>query len=91
MDRILANVDSVFGGTRSDSAASYDERFRFKAFSPTMSTASGGGFQNSMAGNVTVNINVEGSVTTEQDLVSAVRDGLLGTQYNGSQITLQAV
>ena len=89
LDRILASVggfESNFGTTGGE----YDERFKFKAFSPTMD-ASGGGFQNSMAGSVTVNINVEGSVTTEQDLVSAVRDGLLGTQYNGSQITLQAI
>jgi hypothetical protein len=54
-----------------------DGRFRFRAFSPTMNAASGGGFQNSMAGNTTVNVTVQGSVTSEQDLVTTIRNGLL--------------
>jgi hypothetical protein len=61
--------------------------------SSTVATAgsiSGGG--NLMAGgNVNVTVNVSGSVTSEQDLVSAVRNGLLQTQYNGNPITLLAV
>ena len=88
MDRILASVGG-FGSNFGTPGGEYDERFRFQ--SPTMNTASGGGFQNSMAGNTTVNVTVEGSVTSEQDLVSAIRTGLLGAQYNGSQITLQAI
>lgn len=71
--------------------SNYDEGFRFRAFSPTMNTASGGGFQNSMAGNTTVNVTVQGSVTSEQDLVTTIRNGLLSQQYNGDSITLQAV
>jgi archaellum component FlaF (FlaF/FlaG flagellin family) len=43
------------------------------------------------SGAVTVNLTVNGSVSTEQDLVSAVRNGLLATQTNGNGITLQAV
>jgi hypothetical protein len=40
---------------------------------------------------VTVNLTVNGSVSTEQDLVSAVRNGLLATQTNGNTLTLQAI
>jgi len=57
-----------------------------------MSTASGSGFQNSMAGGFRdINITVQGSVTTEQDLAQSIRDALLSQQYNGNSITLQAV
>jgi hypothetical protein len=66
----------------------YDERFRFQ--SSTMSNASGINGGNLMAAPV-VNITVQGSVTAEQDLVQTVRNGLLAAQYNGNQITLQAV
>ena len=38
-----------------------------------------------------VNLTVNGSVSTEQDLVTAVRNGLLAGQTNGNQITLQAI
>jgi hypothetical protein len=86
-----AELDRILGGSRSDSAASYDERFRFKAFSPTMNTASGGGFQNSMAGNTNITVNVAGSVTAEDDLVQAIRQGLLYGQGNGDTLTLQAI
>ena len=72
------------------SSSDYDERFRFRAMQGVMSSGSGG-FQNSMAGGTTVNLTVNGSVSTEQDLVTAIRTGLLGAQYNGSQITLQAI
>jgi hypothetical protein len=69
----------------------YDERFRFQ--SSTLNTASGltsGG--NLMAGGpINVTVNVAGSVTAEQDLVQTVRNGLLSAQYNGNQITLQAI
>ena len=71
------------------------ERARFRALtnSNTLSTASSlssGG--NLMAGgSVNVTVNVSGSVTSEQDLVTAVRNGLLATQYNGNAINLQAV
>jgi len=40
---------------------------------------------------MTVNLTVNGSVSTEQDLVSAVRNGLLATQTNGNTLTLQAI
>ena len=39
----------------------------------------------------TINITVQGSVTTEQDLVQTVRNGLLNAQYNGNSITLEAI
>lgn len=94
MDRILAKVDGasgILGGSTTDSAAlDAAEKARIRAMQSGVLSGAGN-FQNSMAGNVTVNITVEGSVTAEQDLVAAVREGLLGTQYNGSQINLQAV
>jgi hypothetical protein len=58
--------------------------------SSTLNNASTLGTSNSSSG-VTVNLTVNGSVSTEQDLVSAVRNGLLATQTNGNSLTLQAV
>jgi hypothetical protein len=76
-----------------DAAATrdYDERFRFMG-SSTLDTAKGlmGSGTNSGASTV-VNLVVNGSVSTEQDLVSAVRNGLLATQTNGNTLTLQAI
>lgn len=40
---------------------------------------------------VVVNLTVNGSVSTEQDLVNTVRNGLLATQTNGNSLTLQAI
>jgi hypothetical protein len=72
-------------------AVDYDEKFRFKAFSPTIASASGGGFQNSMAGATNITVNIAGSVTAEDDLVQAIRQGLLYGQGNGDTLTLQAI
>jgi hypothetical protein len=77
-----------------DAAASrtmdYDEKFRFRSM--TMANASSINSGNLMAGGVTnVTVNVAGSVTTEEDLVQTVRNGLLNAQYNGNSITLQAI
>ncbi len=97
MDRILANVDSAFGGNSAGIPKEYDERFRFSAFNydqyktPTMTTPKDmRGAQNSMAG-PQVYVTVNGSVTAEQDLVQTIRTGLLAAQYNGDGITLQAI
>jgi archaellum component FlaF (FlaF/FlaG flagellin family) len=69
----------------------YDERFRFRN-SSTMDNAKGlMGSGSSSSAPVTVNLTVNGSVSTEQDLVSAVRNGLLATQTNGNTLTLQAI
>jgi hypothetical protein len=38
-----------------------------------------------------ITINVAGSVTSENDLVQTVRNGLLRGQYNGQGITLEAI
>jgi len=68
----------------------YDERFKFNR--GTVATAQGISGGNLMAGGVRdINITVQGSVTTEQDLVQTVRNGLLAAQYNGDSITLQAI
>jgi len=67
----------------------YDERSRFRSM--TMANASsiaGSGMTTSAP---TVNIVVQGSVTSEEDLVQTVRAGLLRGQYNGQSITLEAI
>jgi hypothetical protein len=58
--------------------------------SSTIDNAASMGSSSSNSG-VVVNLTVTGSVSTEQDLVSAVRNGLLATQTNGNTLTLQAV
>jgi len=79
---------------QNDSAASidYDERFRFRN-SLTMDNSKSlmaGGIASS-GGNTTVNLTVNGTVQTEQDLVSSIRQGLLAGQTNGQGLTLQAI
>ena len=58
--------------------------------SSTLNNASGIGTSNSSSG-VVVNLTVNGSVSTEQDLVQTVRNGLLRGQSNGQTLTLEAV
>ena len=78
---------------RNDAAASvdYDERFRFQGSSTldTSKSLMASGMNSSTAANIT--INVAGSVTTENDLVQTVRNGLLAGQTNGQSLTLQAI
>jgi hypothetical protein len=70
----------------------YDEKFRFRAAQGVMSASTDSGFKGLQgAGNTTVNLTVNGSVSTEQDLVSAVRNGLLRTQSNGNPLLLATV
>jgi hypothetical protein len=66
----------------------YDERSKFRSMTMANASSMSG---TSSSGAVTVNLVVNGSVSTEQDLVSAVRNGLLATQTNGNGLTLQAV
>lgn len=94
-ERIMSTYASFKAKEAADALASssvsnmdYDERFRFSR--GTVATASGISGGNLMAAPV-VNITVQGSVTSENDLVETVRNGLLATQYNGSSINLQAV
>ena len=71
-------------------AMDYDEKFRIRSMQGVMSA--GSGFKGLQAGgNTTVNLTVNGSVTTENDLVQTVRAGLLRGQYNGQSITLEAI
>jgi hypothetical protein len=69
----------------------YDERFRFMG-SSTLNNAKGlvGSGMNSNNPTV-VNLTVNGSVTTENDLVQTIRTGLLAAQQNGQGLTLQAI
>ena len=71
-------------------AMDYDEKFRMRSAQGVMSASSG--FKGLQAGgNTTVNLTVNGSVTTENDLVQTVRNGLLRGQINGQTLTLEAV
>ena len=89
----MAEEKSMAGLPSTPSFNDYDERFRFQSFnSPTSSAGSNIGGGNLMAGStVNVTLNVAGSVTTEQDLVQTVRNGLLASQYNGNQLLLEAI
>jgi hypothetical protein len=92
MDRVLTASNSPYAPTASSTGFD-DERSKFinkYGLSPTIATASTMGTSSSSSG-VVVNLTVNGSVSTEQDLVSAVRNGLLATQTNGNTLTLQAV
>ena len=91
MDQVLSASNSPYAPNAS--AGFDDERSKFitkYGLSPTIANASTMGTGSSNSG-VTVNLTVNGSVSTEQDLVSAVRNGLLATQTNGNTLTLQAV
>jgi hypothetical protein len=68
----------------------YDEKFRFMG-SSTMNNASSIVGSGTATSSPTINITVQGSVTSEQDLVQTVRNGLLNTQYNGNSLILQAI
>jgi hypothetical protein len=60
--------------------------------SSTMDNAKGlmaGGMTST--GNTTVNLTVNGSVSTENDLIQSIRTGLLAAQQNGQGLTLQAI
>ena len=61
-----------------------------KFSSPTMDNVKGLMGGNS-GGDTNVYLTVNGSVSTQQDLVTAIRTGLLATQTNGNGLTLQAV
>ena len=73
------------GGTLTD-----DQRMRL-GMSSTVNTAASIGTPFGQAGSTTVNLTVNGSVTTEQDLVQTIRNGLLAAQYNGNSINLAAL
>jgi hypothetical protein len=69
----------------------YDERFRFRnsmTMDNSKSLMAGGMASGS---NTTVNVTVNGTIQTEQDLVSSIRQGLLAGQTNGQGLTLQAI
>jgi hypothetical protein len=93
----LANFKAAEAlSAKNDSAASatmdYDERFRFRN-SMTMDNSKGlmGSGGNNPSGNTNVVVNVQGNVTTQQDLVQSIRNGLLAGQYNGQTLTLEAI
>jgi hypothetical protein len=79
---------------QNDAAASrmidYDERFRFRSSVMDNSKGLVGSGMNSNTPTV-VNLTVNGSVTTENDLVQTIRTGLLTAQQNGQGLTLQAI
>jgi len=65
----------------------YDERFKFRAAQGVMSATAG----SSSSSGVVVNLTVNGSVSTENDLVASIRQGLLRGQYNGQTLTLESI
>jgi Ca2+-binding EF-hand superfamily protein len=83
-------ADAAASANNSISDAAYDaaERARFRAMSGVMA---GTGTPSNSGGAVNVTVNVAGSVTAEQDLVTTIRNGLLTAQYNGNSITLEAI
>jgi hypothetical protein len=68
----------------------YDERFRFMG-SSTMDNAKSLVASGSSTAAPVINLTVNGSVTTENDLVQTIRTGLLAAQQNGQGLTLQAI
>jgi hypothetical protein len=72
------------GGTLSD-----DQRLRL-GMSSTVSTAASIG-TGSSSGTTNVTVNVQGSVTSQNDLVSAIRQGLLQDQVSGKTLTVTAL
>ena len=82
--KIMSTYSSFRAKEAADAASN---TFRSSTLSDASSLMGSGG----NTGNTTINLTVNGSVSTEQDLINAVRNGLLRTQYNGSQINLQAV
>jgi hypothetical protein len=40
---------------------------------------------------MTINLNVQGDIQTKEDIVQAIRQGLLAGQTNGQGLTLQAI
>jgi hypothetical protein len=65
----------------------YDERFRHRAAQGVLSATA----SSSSSSGVVVNLVVNGSVSTEKDLVQTIRTGLLAGQYNGQSLTLEAI
>jgi len=92
MDQVLTTAGSPYAPTATVSNFD-DERAKFQSkygLSPTIAAASTIGTSSS-SGTTIVNLTVQGSVSTEQDLVQSVRNGLLAAQTNGNSITLQAI
>ena len=59
-----------------------------------MTMANASSISGDISGNaksLNVTVNVQGNVTTQQDLVQDIRTGLLAAQQNGQGLTLQAV
>ena len=66
-------------------------RGEYSAYIPTPYSAGMGGFGRGEYGAPTVVVNVAGNVTTESDLVEAIRDSLYGFQKQGGSILTGAV
>jgi hypothetical protein len=49
------------------------------------------GMGSGRSNNTNITVNVAGSVTSETDLVSAIRNGLLATQFNGNSLSIRAI
>jgi hypothetical protein len=73
----------------------YDEGFKYRigagAGSTSSSSFDAGSFRMAENRGMTINLNVEGNVQTDKDIVEAIRQGLLAGQTNGNTLTLQAI
>lgn len=83
-----ADEAAAIAARASSATMDSDERTRIRAAQGVLSASS---MSTSSSSPIIVNVTVEGSVTSEQDLVQSIRRGLLGAQYNGDQIILQAI
>ena len=86
-----AAESSSMSASAADYAADAAERAKIRQMSSTLNTAQSIGTPFGQAGGTTVNVTVQGSVTSENDLVQSIRNGLLRAQYNGNQINLAAL
>jgi hypothetical protein len=74
------------------SALDYDERSKFRAAQGVMASAGDSGFKGLRGGgDIYIDLNVQGDIQTKEDIVQAIRQGLLAGQTNGQGLTLQAI
>jgi hypothetical protein len=92
----LANFRAKEAREAAEAAAlqmDYDEGFKYKIGVGAASSSSfdAGSFRMAENRGMTINLNVQGDIQTKEDIVQAIRQGLLAGQTNGQGLTLQAI
>jgi hypothetical protein len=93
----LANFRAKEAREAAEAAAlqmDYDEGFKYKIGVGAASSSSSfdaGSFRMAENKGMTINLNVQGDIQTKEDIVQAIRQGLLAGQTNGQGLTLQAI